>query len=65
MEQRTGVSQPLFGLMALGPGIPHPPPSLPVPPQEHRHRMPEHLRVVARPIFGGLHHEYGLEKKAA
>jgi putative transposase len=51
--------------MALGPGIPQPPPSVPVPPQAHRHCMPEHLRVVAHPILGGLYQEYGLEKKAA
>jgi transposase InsO family protein len=51
--------------MALGQGIPQPPPSLPVPPQEHRHCLPEHLCVVARPILDGLYHEYGLEKKAA
>jgi putative transposase len=51
--------------MALGPGIPQPLPPAPVPLQEHRHRIPPHLRVVARPILGGLHHEYCLEKKAA
>lgn len=43
--------------MALGPGIPQPPLQLPVPLQAHRHRIPEHLRVVAHPILGGLHHE--------
>jgi hypothetical protein len=51
--------------MALGPGIPQPPPHLPTPLQAHRHRLPEHLRVVARPIPGGLHHEYRLEAQAA
>lgn len=51
--------------MALGPGIPQPLPPAPARLQEHRHRIPPHLRVVARPILGGLHHEYGLEKKAA
>jgi putative transposase len=51
--------------MALGPGIPQPPPWLPVPLQAHRHRIPEHLRVVTCPILGGLHHEYGLEENAA
>jgi putative transposase len=51
--------------MALGPGIPQPPPPLPVRLQEHRHRLPEPLQVVARPILGGLHHEYQLIEKAA
>jgi hypothetical protein len=51
--------------MALGPGIPQPPVPLPVPLQEHRHRLPEPLQVVAHPILGGLHHEYQLIEKAA
>jgi putative transposase len=51
--------------MSLGPGIPQPPASLPVPRQAHRHRLPAHLHAVARPILGGLYHEYGLEAKAA
>jgi putative transposase len=51
--------------LALGPGIPQPPPGLPVPLYGHRHCIPEHLRVVARPILSGLHHEYKLEEKAA
>jgi putative transposase len=51
--------------MALGPGIPQPPPHLPIPVQEHRHRLPEPLQVVARPILGGLHHEYRFDEKAA
>jgi hypothetical protein len=51
--------------MALGPGIPQPSPHLPTPLQAHRHRLPEHLRVVTRPILGGLHHEYRLEAQAA
>jgi putative transposase len=50
---------------SLGPGIPQPPASLPAPLQAHRHRLPDHLYVVACPILGGLHHEYGLEAKAA
>ena len=51
--------------MALGPGIPEPPPPLPMLLQAHRHYLPEHLQVVARPILGGLHHAYALEAKAA
>jgi transposase InsO family protein len=51
--------------MALGPGMPQPPASLPVPLQTHRHRLPPHMRVVARPVLSGLHHTYGLETKAA
>jgi putative transposase len=46
--------------MSLGPGIPQPPPPFPVPLQAHRHHLPEHLRVVAHPILGGLHHAYEL-----
>src|SRR5437870_6466028 len=35
--------------MALGPGMPQPPPPLPALLQAHRHCLPEHLRVVVRP----------------
>ena len=50
--------------MSLGPGIPQPPSHLPVALHVHRHQLPQHLKVVARPILGGLHHEYGLAEKA-
>ncbi len=51
--------------MSLGPGIPQPTSPLPIPLQAHRHRLPEHLRVVACPILAGLHHDYRLEKKVS
>lgn len=51
--------------MSLGPGIPQPRLTSPASPQAPRHRIPSGQRVMARPILGGLHHEYGLEKRAA
>jgi len=48
----------------LGPGFPEPPVGLPVSPRTE-HRLPSQCRVVARPILGGLHHEYRMEKVAA
>jgi putative transposase len=50
--------------MSLGPGISVP---LQVPPQqrEHRHQPPAGQVVRSRPVLGGLHHEYRLEKAAA
>jgi putative transposase len=50
--------------MSLGPGIPQPPPPLPEPLHVHRHQLPDDLRVVTRPILGGLHHEYRLAQVA-
>ncbi len=29
------------------------------------HQVPRDARAVVRPILGGLHHEYGLERLAA
>jgi transposase InsO family protein len=51
--------------MSLGPGIPQPPTSLPVPLNVHRHRLPEQTRVKAHAVLGGLHHEYRMRDKAA
>jgi putative transposase len=48
----------------LGPGLPEPLPGLPAA-LITGHQLPRDARVVARPILGGLHHEYGLEKRAA
>ena len=51
--------------MSLGPGIPQPSVSLPVPLRPHRHRLSASLRVTSCPILSGLHHEYRLEEQAA
>jgi transposase InsO family protein len=51
--------------MSLGPGIPQPIRTLPVSRQAHRHRISMGQRVEARPVVGGLHHEYKLMEKAA
>jgi len=51
--------------MSLGPGIPQPMSALPVPRQAHRHQIATSQFIVSRPILGGLHHDYRLEKQAA
>jgi hypothetical protein len=55
--------------MSLGPGIPATThsdekafPRLKI---GKRHRFPTRCTVKAKPIIGGFHHEYTLEKKAA
>lgn len=50
---------------SLGPGIPQPPLSLPAPLQDQRHRLPTTRHMIVKPILSGLHHEYGLESRAA
>jgi putative transposase len=49
---------------ALGPGIPCPPLGAPVGLDLSRHSMPACARVTARPILGGLHHEYAFQQAA-
>jgi hypothetical protein len=49
----------------LGPGIQDPPPDLPAALQIHSYRVPNHLKVIIRPILSGLHHEYGQMPTAA
>jgi transposase InsO family protein len=50
--------------MALGPGIPDAPDGLPVQLQNHRHRLPDGVRVASTPVLAGLHHEYRLDRAA-
>jgi transposase InsO family protein len=50
---------------SLGPGLPEPGHSSPVPIQKQRHQLQEGCRVKSKTILGGLHHEYWLEKIAA
>ena len=48
--------------MALGPGVPDPPPANVRPSaQPPRHQIGERLVVRAKSVLGGLHHEYQLE----
>jgi putative transposase len=49
----------------LGPGIPDPPPALPVHLQRHRHRFDQSTKIVARSVLNGLHHEYSFMARAA
>jgi putative transposase len=50
---------------SLGPGIPEPAAGSASVPKVSGHRLPKGHRVTARPILGGLHHEYSLETIAA
>jgi hypothetical protein len=40
---------------ALGPGVPDPPTEI------ERHQIGKPFRVIAKPVLGGLHHDYALE----
>ena len=53
--------------MSLGPGIPSDAKEsmIPVPAAKERHQWPNGRALRVRPILGGLHHEYSLEKTAA
>jgi len=48
---------------SLGPGVPEP--SAPPAPRSVAHHISHGHRVIARPILGGLHHEYHLQSVAA
>ena len=48
---------------SLGPGLPDPSTDAQTP-EPCGHRLPAGHRVVATPIFGGLHHEYRLARAA-
>jgi len=50
---------------SLGPGIPDPPPGSPVTAQIRRHVVSDGFSIKKKPILGGLHHEYRLERTAA
>jgi putative transposase len=47
---------------SLGPGIPERTVTK-AELQDSRHRIPAECRIIVKPILGGLHHEYGLQKR--
>ncbi len=50
---------------SLGPGIPGPPPEARVFQNPGRHSLPRGHRVRKKPVLGGLHHEYSMQRMAA
>ena len=48
---------------SLGPGIPVPLTATPA--SSHRHQIAHDQRVLAKPVLGGLHHEYTLQELSA
>lgn len=50
---------------SLGPGIPDPPPGSPVTARTPRHAVSGGFSIKKKPILGGLHHKYRLERIAA
>ena len=44
--------------------VPAPRSGIPAESQPHRHQLPSGQRVLAKPVLGGLHHEYSLERAA-
>ncbi len=44
--------------VSLGAGVPDPPTGVPARLQAHRYRIPDGFDIVARPLLGGLHHDY-------
>lgn len=51
--------------LSLGPGIPERAAVFPLLQDHDKHSFPEDCKVVARMVFGGLHHEYWWERIAA
>ena len=72
VRRRTEAAPLFFALRAcvvypqasFEPGIPKPPVGFPAMPYAHRHSILGPLKVVARPIINGLHHQYFQVAKA-
>jgi transposase InsO family protein len=50
---------------SLGPGIPDAERTWSTPINLSRHHLPQGMKVTAKKVLGGLHHEYRLERRAA